>query len=134
MKTLALDTAVLDLGKDRERMTTKAAADQHASVDRLLEAFYGPLNERREVQLLADEVGLGKTFVALAVAYSTLAALREKNPPPCIADVANAYRAVVVVIPQGNHALAAKWGDEVGALVKRCAVQYGVYDYRIILQ
>jgi hypothetical protein len=129
MKTLALDTAVLDLGKDRERMTTKAAAEQHASVDRLLGAFCGPLNERREVQLLADEVGLGKTFVALAVAYSILAALREKNPPPCVADLANAYRAVVVVIPQGNHALATKWGDEVGALVKRCGLKPGALEW-----
>src|ERR1700693_1426380 len=115
MKALVLDPVVIDLGKDRDRMTVKAANEQHASVNRLLGAFYGPIDERREVQLLADEVGLGKTFVALAVAYATLAALREKIPPPCVADLANAYRAVVVMIPQGNHALAAKWGDEVGA-------------------
>jgi hypothetical protein len=119
----ALDTTVLNLGKDVERMTTKSAGDQHASVDCLLGAFFGPIARRREVQLLADEVGLGKTFVALAVAYTTLSVLREKNPPPFVADLANAYRAVVVVTPQGNRALATKWGDEVGALVKRCGLK-----------
>jgi hypothetical protein len=129
MKTPTLDTTVLDLGKDGERMTTKIAADQHASVNRLLGAFFGPMNERREVQLLADEVGLGKTFVALAVAYAILAALREKNPPPYVADLANAYRAVVVVTPQGNHALATKWSDEVGALVKRCGLKPAALEW-----
>ena len=123
MKTPTFDTAVLDLGKDSDRMTTADAVRQHATVNRLLAAFFGPVNERREVQLLADEVGLGKTFVALGVAHATLAAMREKNPPSFVADLANAYRAVVVVTPQGNHALAAKWGDEVGALVKRCGLQ-----------
>lgn len=81
MRALVLDPAVIDLGKDRDRMTAKAANEQHASVNRLLGAFYGPIDERREVRLLADEVGLGKTFVALALAYATLAALREKFRP-----------------------------------------------------
>jgi hypothetical protein len=123
MKTPILDMKVLDLGKDRARMTSSAAADQHASVNCLLGAFFGPAHQRREVQLLADEVGLGKTFVALSVAYTMLAAMRERNSPRFVADLGNAYRAVVVVTPQGNHALAAKWGVEVGALVKRCGLQ-----------
>ena len=92
-------------------------------MNRLLAAFFGPPAERREVQLLADEVGLGKTFVALGVAHATLVAMREKEPPRFAADLANAYRAVVVVTPQGNHALASKWADEVGAMVKRCGLQ-----------
>jgi hypothetical protein len=123
MKTPVFDTSVLHLGKDDSRMTSKVAADQLASVNRLLAAFFGPAAERREVQLLADEVGLGKTFVSLGVAHAILAALREKSPPPFVADFANAYRAVVVVTPGGNHALAAKWADEVGAMVKRCGLQ-----------
>ena len=37
-------------------------------------------SERWELQLLADEVGMGKTFVALAVAYSVLEAMDGKYP------------------------------------------------------
>ena len=123
MKTPILDRSILDLGMDADRMTDVDAERQHATVNRLLAAFFGPTSKRREVQLLADEVGLGKTFVALAAAYVTLAALREKNPPPFVAEVSNAYRAVVVVTPPGNHALAQKWTDEVGAMVKRCGLK-----------
>jgi hypothetical protein len=72
--------------------------------------------------LLADEVGLGKTFVALSVAYSALAMLRNGMPAHLGSEFNNAYRAVVVVTPQGNHALAQKWADEVGAIVKRCGL------------
>lgn len=68
---LRLDPA-LDLGRDTERMTPEDTRRQEATTNCLLDAFSAPLNERREVQLLADEVGLGKTFVALATAYSLL--------------------------------------------------------------
>ena len=123
MRTPTFNTSVLDLGKDEKRMVAQVAADQLASVNRLLAAFFGPPSERREVQLLADEVGLGKTFVALGVAHAVIAALRERNPPPFVDDLASTYRAVVVITPQGNHALASKWADEVGAMVKRCGLQ-----------
>jgi hypothetical protein len=123
MTTPFLDRSILDLGRDADRMTAADADRQHATVNRLLAAFFGPTSERREVQLLADEVGLGKTFVALAVAYVTLAALRERNPPPFIEEISKAYRAVVVVTPPGNHALAQKWTDEVGAMVKRSGLK-----------
>lgn len=89
----------------------------------MLTAFFGPEAQRREVQLLADEVGLGKTFVALGVAYTVLAALRENNTLSYVSSMGNVYRAVVVITPQGNHALATKWADEVGAMVKRCGLQ-----------
>ncbi len=104
-------------------MTNADAARQHATVDQLLSAFFASPNERREIQLLADEVGLGKTFVALAVAHTVLASYRAAKPPQFLEDLKNAYRAVVVVTPQGNHALAEKWTDEVGAMVKRCGLQ-----------
>ena len=119
----SLDTAVLNLGNDHERMTKDDADRQHATVDRLLSAFFASPNERREIQLLADEVGLGKTFVALAVAHTVLAGYRNAKPPQFLEDLRNVYRAVVVVTPQGNHALAEKWTDEVGAMVKRCGLQ-----------
>ena len=93
----SLDTSLLNLGKDHERMTNDDATRQHATVDRLLDAFFcSPVN-RREIQLLADEVGLGKTFVALGVAHTVLAAYRSSNPSPFLADMNNAYRAVVLV-------------------------------------
>jgi hypothetical protein len=117
------DRSILDLGKDAERMTSQDAHRQHATVDRILEAFCGPRGDRREVQLLADEVGLGKTFVALVVAYAMLATLRERNPQASSNDFADCYRAVVVVTPEGNHPLTTKWADEVGALVKRCGIK-----------
>jgi hypothetical protein len=120
MKTPTLDTHLIDLGQDRERMTAEAATIQQTSVNRVLQAFFGPPAARREVQMLADEVGLGKTFVALAVAYSVLTGLRQKPAPAFVGDLPKAYRAIVVLTPPGNHALAAKWADEVGAFVKRC--------------
>ena len=117
------DRSILYLGKDADRMTAQDAERQHATVDRILEAFCGARDDRREVQLLADEVGLGKTFVALAVAYAMLAAVRERKPPAYASDLTDAYRAVVVLTPEGNHPLATKWADEVEALVKRCGIK-----------
>jgi hypothetical protein len=122
LQTPLLDKSVLDLGHDHERMTDADAERQHTTVNRLLAAFFGPSSNRREVHSLADEVGLGKTFVALAVAYSTLAMLRNGMPANLANEFRRAYRAVVVVTPQGNHALAQKWADEVGAMVKRCGL------------
>lgn len=55
------DLRSLDLGQDRERVTPEDAERQHATVDHILEAFFCPGHKRREIQLLADEVGLGKT-------------------------------------------------------------------------
>src|SRR5438046_8496043 len=98
-----LDTAI-DLGRDKDRMSGEDAGRQHATVDKILARFFGPPELRTEIQLLADEVGLGKTFVALATAYAVLDALRhkpDKEQPP---DLKKCFRAVVVVTPAGNHA------------------------------
>lgn len=118
--TVRLDP-VLDLGRDTERMTGEDKRRQEATVSALLEAFSGPQRDRREVQLLADEVGLGKTFVALATAYSLLRAVRSQPDRAEDMGLDRCYRAVVVVVPSGNHALASKWHQEVEALRTRCS-------------
>lgn len=54
-------------GADPER--TKDLADrQKRTVNALMSRMYGAGPRCREITLLADEVGLGKTFVALGVA------------------------------------------------------------------
>lgn len=110
----------LDLGKDTERMTPADKRRQEATVNQLLQAFTSPLSKRREVQLLADEVGLGKTFVALATAYSMLQQLRQPPHQAAEAGFEKCYRAVVVIVPKGNRALAQKWHQDVEALRLRC--------------
>jgi hypothetical protein len=126
--TLRLDPT-LDLGRDSERMTPQDKRRQEATANCLLRAFSAPPQERREVQLLADEVGLGKTFVALATAYTLLRAVRTR---PDLADqtgFADCYRTTVVVVPPGNHALARKWQQEVEALRTRCSVDPAQTDW-----
>jgi hypothetical protein len=118
---IVLDNVALDLGRDQQRMTTADGERQLQSVNRLLASFFGTDKDKCEVQLLADEVGLGKTYVALAVGYAILAAIRQAKPPPQVSGIGDSYRAIVVVTPQGNHALAQKWTDEVGAMVSRCS-------------
>lgn len=118
--TFRLDV-VLNLGRDTERVTPEDARRQEATANHILHAFSAPLSERREVQVLADEVGLGKTFVALAVAYSLLRVVRTEPRRAEKAGFGNCYRAAVVVVPSGNHALARKWHQEVEALRTRCS-------------
>lgn len=123
--TPTLDVSVLDLGKDRERITQHDALRQTATVNHILRAFCGPLSERREVQVLADEVGMGKTYVALAAAYSLLSVLRDKSRERELDDLANCYKCVLVITPGGNGTLAEKWDREDEALLTRCAVDGG---------
>jgi hypothetical protein len=115
-----LDIAV-DLGRDKDRMSGTDAARQHATVERILERFFGPAESRTEIQLLADEVGLGKTFVALATAYAVLDHLRHNAARERPDGLEKCFRAVVVVTPGGNHALTEKWHREVEALRTRCS-------------
>ncbi len=107
-----------DLGRDRTRMKDPAdAARQEATVQALLERFFdSDLPHRFETQILADEVGMGKTFVALGVAYSILAAMKSGGDEP---DLKGCCRKILVLTPQ-NHALWQKWGREIGEFAKRC--------------
>ena len=107
-----------NLGLDTTRMKDpRDAQRQHRTVDELLSRLYhDEPADRRELQILADEVGMGKTFVALGVAYSVLAQLRRAVPSD---DMRGCYRKVVVVTPQ-NQGLFRKWKREVDEFVRRC--------------
>jgi hypothetical protein len=116
-----LDTTVIDLGKDHERISVPDAARQAATVNHVLRAFFGPPAERREVQLLADEVGMGKTYVALAVGYAVLSILRDTARARELEELGDCYRCILVITPSGNPTLASKWDREDEALLTRCA-------------
>jgi len=107
-----------DLGLDRTRIKDpRDAARQSATVDVLLERLFHPHGKSRwEVQILADEVGMGKTFVGLGTAYSVLEAMRTGSQNP---DLRGCYQKVLIVTPN-NAALFGKWRREVGEFVKRC--------------
>lgn len=107
-----------DLGRDSTRIKDPADAErQTATAAAILERLFAPDPQRRfELQVLADEVGMGKTFVALAVAYSILAYMRRHAVPD---DLLHCSRRVVIVTPQ-NQALFRKWQREVSEFVGRC--------------
>jgi len=107
-----------DLGRDRTRIKdVRDAARQQRTVEVLLERFFiARAGQRYEIQVLADEVGMGKTFVALGVAYSILAHLKHSSIEP---DLQGCYRRVLILTPN-NHALYSKWLQEVGEFMRRC--------------
>ena len=109
-----------DLGHDKTRIKDpKDAARQQRTVEVLLERFFNPKATKRfEIQILADEVGMGKTFVALGLAYSVLAHLRQTRVE---ADFEGCYQRVLVLTPN-NHALYRKWVREVGEFKRRCVL------------
>ena len=79
------------------------ARRQGRTVDALLSRLqHDDPAQRRELVLLADEVGLGKTFVALGVAWSVLTQREAAGLPA---------RPVLIVTP-GSHALHNKWQRE----------------------
>ena len=117
----------LDLGKDPGRVRPEDKRRQVATVNALLASFTGPKNQRRELQVLADEVGLGKTFVALATAYSILKGITQRDPSLDQEDIYKGYRAVLVIVP--SQTLAKKWEREVEAIRTRCSVNPAATDW-----
>jgi hypothetical protein len=107
-----------DLGRDRKRITNLSDAErQQETVDAILNRFYHPRPAARfDVQILADEVGMGKTFVALGVAYSVLAHLKAQRSEP---DLDGCYQRVLILTPS-NQALYTKWRQETLEFVSRC--------------
>lgn len=93
-------------------------ARQVATANALLQRFFSRRQEsRRELTILADEVGLGKTYVALAVAVSILDAIRQGDIPEGLPS----NKPVVLVLTPTNDALFNKWIREAEAFKNDCA-------------
>lgn len=109
-----------NLGQDTTRIKDpNDARRQEKTTDAILHRFFNPSAKQRfEIQVLADEVGMGKTFVALATAYSILAAMREGSQE---ADLQGCYQKILVLTPP-NSALFNKWNREVEEFVRRCVL------------
>ena len=101
-------------------------ARQTETARAILKRFFAASDaERRELMILADEVGLGKTYVALAVAVSVLDAIRRGESPAGFP----VNRPVVLVLTPTNDALFNKWMREAEAFKKDCARQDGGLDW-----
>lgn len=99
---------------------------QSETTNAILRRFFGSGDrERRELMILADEVGLGKTYVALAVAVSILDAIRRGEAPDSIPS----NKPVVLVLTPTNDALFNKWMREAEAFKKDCARNDGGLDW-----
>ena len=111
----------VDLGLDMTRIKDPRDGERQAStVSAVLERMFHPDPMRRwETLIVADEVGMGKTFVALATAYSVLAHMREEGHE---GDLYGCVQKVLVVTPH-NRALFRKWEREVAEFVRRCVIE-----------
>lgn len=107
-----------DLGLDKIRMKDPDDSRRQRETTRVLleRLFHSDPEQRWEIQIVADEVGMGKTFVALAVAYSILLHMRGNDLED---DLRGCYQKILVVTPQ-NQSLFNKWTREVGEFVRRC--------------
>jgi hypothetical protein len=89
------------------------AAEDATRQEQTVQAILGALQSQPGV-ILADEVGMGKTYVALAVAASVLQSTRKSGRP------------VIVMMPPG---LAAKWRSEWKQFKAICCTRAGDLDW-----
>lgn len=94
-----LSAAVEGLSYSSERVTAADAARQHATCAEILERLAS-----QPGLVLADEVGMGKTFVALGVAFIAACADRGRNP------------AVIMAPPS----LTQKWPQDASFFLSHC--------------
>lgn len=115
---MILRSKQFDLGLDTTRIKDQRdARRQERTVEEILGRFFHRKPKcRMDLQVLADEVGMGKTFVGLGMAYSILQAMQFGKADE---DLRGCYQKALIVTPT-NSALLAKWGREVGEFVKRC--------------
>ena len=97
------------------RTSATDSARSHTAEELLIRFFHEDPEKRWELQLVADEVGMGKTFVALAAAYSVLRPWRRRVTR---ADFGACAQRILIIAPQMT--LANKWAREVGEFVRRC--------------
>jgi Helicase conserved C-terminal domain/SNF2-related domain len=109
----------LDLGLDTTRMTGTSDAERQrvTSQEVLTRFFHADAAKRWELQLVADEVGMGKTFVALAIAHAILASMRGGAATD---ELKGCAPRVLIIAP--HQTLAQKWKRETAEFVKRCIV------------
>ena len=107
------------LGDSDPVAVEEAANRQERTIDAVLRRLYGDDEERRrEIVLLADEVGLGKTFVALGVAWSVL---HQRS-------AAGLSAGPVLVVTPHAHALFKKWRREAEQFVQLVAPSNMTFD------
>lgn len=117
---------VLGDGAGAPERAREDGARQRDTVRAILGRFFRSApTHRREMVILADEVGLGKTYVALASAVSILDAIRRNEAPD---DLAARMPAVLVLTPV-NEALHNKWIREVSSFRAECAGPPGSLDW-----
>lgn len=113
---------------DRDGALDRARQDearQRQTAEAILARFLAEPKERRETIVLADEVGLGKTFVALAVAATLLDSIRRDAAP---ASLPRQKPAVLILTPS-NDSLFNKWLREVETFRGDCARAPGNLDW-----
>jgi len=109
----------IDLGLDKTRIKDpRDGLRQTATARELLARFFAPrVDDRWPLQLLADEVGMGKTFVSLAAAFSVLERMGDgAGDEP---DLEGCYQKIIILAPQ-NSSLLKKWTREADEFVGRC--------------
>jgi len=126
----------IDLGRSLRQLFGRDAASatqieadcarQTATANAILQRLFAvDPKRRREISILADEVGLGKTYVALAVAVSILDAIRKNEAPSGLPS----NKPVVLILTPQNDALFNKWCREVESFRRDCAREDGALSW-----
>lgn len=118
MKVFGNDrNSIRQVEQDRDRQT--------ATAKEILHRYFTDDDNKRELVLLADEVGLGKTYVGLAVAVSILDAIRRDDAPEGLP----VNKPVVLILTPNNEALYNKWLREAEAFKHDCGRQDDSFEW-----